>query len=340
MSDRPESKVANDPFPLISERVHVDGVALHVIHQGRGPAVLFCHGFPDTARTWRRQMQAVAEAGYRAVALDMRGYGESDAPTDPECYSAPYVVGDLAGVLDALDIPSAVLVGHDWGADHAQRAMLMRPDRFHALVSLSIPYAPRGEMSHWDQLRSQGLGERYYAFDMMKAGAEAGFEPAENSIPNILYWLSGSPPSSSGWDPIDPSRHMLRPAPVSTPTWADPEYIAHTISAFERSGFRGGLNYYRAAQATFDLMAAYKDKPIEQPSLYIWGLSDGLCRFLHQTVPTVEALRRTLPGLVDHVPLAGVGHWIQHEAPDRLNAELLKFLRTIGEAKRNDRPDR
>lgn len=134
----------------------------------------------------------VAEAGYRAVALDMRGYGGSFAPSDARLYSGLHVAGDLVRILDALGIDNAVLVGHDWGADHAQRAILMRPDRFRALVSLSIPFAPRGERSYWDELRQQGLGERYYAFAMMKPGAERRFEPAARSIPGILYWLSAS----------------------------------------------------------------------------------------------------------------------------------------------------
>jgi pimeloyl-ACP methyl ester carboxylesterase len=321
---------ANEAFPICRKQVRANGEPFLVMEQGHGPAVLFCHGFPDTAETWRRQMQAVAEAGYRAVALDMRGYGGSYAPSDARLYSALHVAGDLVGILDALGIDNAVLVGHDWGADHAQRAILMRPDRFRALVSLSIPFAPRGERSHWDELRQQGLGERYYAFAMMKPGAERRFEPAARSIPGILYWLSASPPAGTGWDPIDPDRSMLRPSPVDLLEWADPNYVAHNIVAFAKTGFHGGLNYYRAAQETFDLMPAFKDAIIRKPSLYIWGAEDGLCNLLHPTPPTVADLRGAQLGLLDVIRLEKVGHWIQHEAADRLNAELTKFLRTIG----------
>jgi pimeloyl-ACP methyl ester carboxylesterase len=330
MQQGSSTSVSGGGSPISQSQVQANGASFYVIEQGTGPAVLFCHGFPDTAETWRSQMRAVAEAGYRAVALDMRGYGASYAPTDPSLYSALHTVGDLVGVLDALGIQTAVIVGHDWGADHAQRAIVMRPDRFRALVSLSIPYAPRGEMSHWDQLREQGLGDRYYAFDMMKPGAEASFEPAEKTIPSILYWLSGSAPSDASWDPINPARHMLRPCPIAMPTWAEPGYVSHTIRSFTKTGFNGGLNYYRAAQATFDLMPAFKNVAIKQPSLYIWGASDGLCQLLHPTTPTLAELRRVLPGLVDQIRLDNVGHWIQHEASDRLNAELLKFLHAIG----------
>lgn len=316
-------------YPLQSRLININGKPFRVLEQGSGPAVLFCHGFPDTAATWRSQMKAVADAGYRAIALDMRGFGDSYAPVETELYSSLYIVGDIIGVLDALGVPTAVIVGHDWGADHAQRTALLRPDRVRALVSLSIPYAPRGEANYWDILRELGFGERYYALSMLGDGAEQMFEPASQSIPSILYWLSASPPAGTGWDPVDPARHMLRPAPVSVPDWADPDYVAHTIRAFTKGGFRGGMNYYRSLPETFDLTSAFKNAPIRQPSLYIWGEADGLCQFFHPGGPSLSDLRRGQPGLVDQIMIENAGHWIQHEAADRVNAELLKFLKSI-----------
>lgn len=322
----PSVPPASEAPPLRRHKLRIEGEHFHVIEQGSGPAVLFCHGFPDTAETWRSQMRAVAAAGYRAVALDMRGFGDSFAPLDASQYTSLHIVGDLVGVLNALEIDSAVIVGHDWGADHAQRAALLRPDRFHALVSISIPYAPRGDVDTWSDLRERGLGERYYALDWIKPGRETRFAPVAKSIPSILYWLSASPPAAQRWDPIDPARDMLRPAPVAAPSWADPAYVRHTVQAFEKSGFRGGLNYYRALPITFGLMSAYKNAVIRQPSLYVWGAADGLCQFFHPTTPTLEELRRTQPNLVAQVRLEEVGHWVQHEAAERLNAELLTFL--------------
>lgn len=313
-----------------SRMVEADGHPIHIIEMGDGPAVLFCHGFPDTAATWHHQMRAVADAGYRAIALDMRGYGQSYAPDAAELYSAPHTVGDLIGVLDALGIATAVLVGHDWGADVAQRAAVMRPDRFRAIVSISIPFAPRGERSHWEQLKADSLGDKYYAFALMRPGAEGAFEPPVQSIPRVLYWLSASPEAADRWDPIDPEKHMLRPAPVVRPDWADADYVRHNITAFERTGFQGGLNYYRAAQATFDWMSPFKDLPVQQPSLYIWGDADGLCRLFHPDPPNRTDLLPAAPGLINVIRLHQVGHWVQHEARDRLNAELLRFLKAIG----------
>jgi len=131
---------------------------------------------------------------------------------------------------------------------------------------------------------------------------------------------------------------MLRPSPAAVPSWADPDYVQHTIRSFEKTGFHGGLNYYRAAQITFDLMPAFKNAVIRQPSLYIWGAADGLCQLFHPTPPTLEELRRVAPGLVDVVRLEDVGHWPQHEAANRVNAELLKFLDAIGPPQASDSP--
>ena len=306
----------------------IDG-RFHVVEQGEGPAVLFCHGFPDTAETWRNQMRAVAEAGYRAVALDMRGYGRSFAPENPDLYTALHITGDLIGVLDALAIDTAVIVGHDWGAYHSQLAALMRPDRFRALVSISIPFAPRGDVDPWQFLRDHGLGDSYYAFDFTEPDAEDQFADAKKAIPSILYWLSASPEPALRWNPLDPELHMLRPTPVDVPAWADRDYVRHTIDAFQRTGFRGGLNYYTAFPKTFELMAAYKDAVIRQPSLYIWGAADGLSQMLHPETPTLEALRLAQPNLVNQVRLENVGHWVQNEAPDQVNDALTAFLASL-----------
>lgn len=234
---------AAERFPVRTRKLTINGAPFRIIEQGRGPAVLFVHGFPELAETWRSQMRAVAEAGYHAIALDMRGYGDSHAPREIAQYNGLLIVGDLVGVLDALAIPSATIVGHDWGADSAQRAAVMRPDRFHSLVSLSIPFAPRGDISGFDQIRAAGLGDRYYVFDMMKPDAEARFAPAAQTIPSIYYWLSASPSPDSGWSVDDPTRHMLRPSPVTVPDWADKAYVRQAIATFQRTGFRGGLNY-------------------------------------------------------------------------------------------------
>jgi hypothetical protein len=154
--------------PIKESDIATNGISLHVAEQGEGPAVLFCHGFPDTSYTWRRQMNAVASAGYRAIAPDMRGYGRSSAPADAALYTPLHTAGDLVGLLDALNIPSAVIVGHDWGASHAWNAALMRPDRFKAVFCMSVPYVPRGDVSVFERMRKSGHQNDFYMFEQMK----------------------------------------------------------------------------------------------------------------------------------------------------------------------------
>jgi pimeloyl-ACP methyl ester carboxylesterase len=309
--------------------VATNGISLHVTEQGAGPAVLFCHGFPDTSYTWRRQMKAVASAGYRAIAPDMRGYGQSSAPADASLYTPLQTTGDLVGLLDALEISSAVLVGHDWGATHAWNAALMRPDRFTAAFCLSVPYVPRGDTSVFERMRAAGRQDDFYMFEQIRPEADDIWADASVTIPGALYWASGAAPADTRWNPMDPARSLHRPAPGPMPSWAAPDYLKHNVAEFQRTGFHGGLNYYRAAEPYFHLSAAFKGAKITQPSFFMWGKSDGLTELY---LFTPDRIRAGLPGLVGAVELDGVGHWVQHEASAEVSERLVTFLRTVNPA--------
>ena len=116
---------------------------MHIAECGSGPLVLLCHGFPESWYSWRHQLQALAEAGFRAVAPDMRGYGQTDRPEAIEQYTLLHLVGDMVGLLDALGADTAAIAGHDWGAPVAWHSALLRPDRFSAVIGLSVPFWPR-----------------------------------------------------------------------------------------------------------------------------------------------------------------------------------------------------
>jgi pimeloyl-ACP methyl ester carboxylesterase len=312
--------------PTIKESdVATNGISLHVTDQGQGPAVLFCHGFPDTSYTWRRQMNAVASAGYRAIAPDMRGYGHSSAPADAALYSPLHTAGDLVGLLDALNIPSAVIVGHDWGAAHAWNAALMRPDRFKAVFGMSVPYVPRGDVSVFERMRKSGHQNDFYMFEQIKPEADQIWADASVTIPGILYWASGSAPVATRWDPMNPARSLHRRAPGPLPSWAARDYVTHNITEFQRTGFHGALNYYRSAEPYFYLSGAWKGAKVTQPSFYVTGKADGL----GVLYPPVEQLRAGLPGLVGSLEIDNVGHWIQHEASAQVSDQLVTFLRTV-----------
>jgi pimeloyl-ACP methyl ester carboxylesterase len=309
--------------------IAANGISLHVTEQGEGPAVLFCHGFPDTSYTWRRQMKAISEAGYRAIAPDMRGYGRSSAPADATLYTPLQTAGDLVGILDALKIRSAVLVGHDWGATHAWNAAMMRPDRFKAVFCLSVPYVPRGDVSVFEKMRKAGHQNDFYMFEQIRPDADQIWANAAVTIPGILYWASGSAPADTQWSPMDPARSLHRPAPGPLPSWAELDYVEHNVAEFTRTGFHGGLNYYRAAEPYFYLSAPFKGAKVTQPCFLMMGKADGLKALYPQTV---EQFRDGLPGLIDYLELDNVGHWIQHEASAEVSKQLLKFLRSVNPA--------
>jgi pimeloyl-ACP methyl ester carboxylesterase len=316
-----------DAFPLKEFDIATNGISLHVTEQGDGPAVLFCHGFPDTSYTWRQQMKAVASAGYRAIAPDMRGYGRSSAPLDASVYTPLHTAGDLVDLLDALNVPSAVIVGHDWGATHAWNAALMRPDRFKAVFCMSVPYSSRGDVSVFEKMRKAGHQSDFYMFEQMKPEADQIWADAAVTIPGILYWASGSAPPDKAWNPMDPARSLHRPAPGPLPSWAEPDYVAHNITEFKRTGFHGGLNYYRAAEPYFYLSGAYKAAKISQPCFYITGKVDGL-KSLYPPL-SVDQLRIGAPGLLGIQEYDRVGHWVQHEASAEVSDQLVKFLHTV-----------
>jgi pimeloyl-ACP methyl ester carboxylesterase len=309
-----------------SGAIETNGISLHFVEEGDGPAVLFCHGFPDTSYTWRRQMEAVASIGYRAIAPDMRGYGRSSAPADPALYTPLHTAGDLVGLLDALRISRAVLVGHDWGATHSWNAAMMRPDRFAAVFCLSVPYVPRGHVSVFEKMRKSGRQNDFYMFEQIRPEADHIWANAAVTIPGILYWASGAAPADMRWSPLDPARSLHRPAPGPLPAWADPDYVACNVAEFQRTGFHGALNYYRAAEPYFDLSAAFMGANITQPSFFIWGKADGL----KELYPlTIDQMRGGLPGLLGGLELDDVGHWVQHEASAEVTAQLVRFLAAV-----------
>jgi pimeloyl-ACP methyl ester carboxylesterase len=162
-------------------------------------------------------------------------------------------------------------------------------------------------------------------FEQIRPEADRIWADAAVTVPGALYWASGSAPADTRWSPLNSARSLHRPAPGPLPSWAERDYVDHNIAEFQRTGFHGGLNYYRAAEPYFDLAAAWKGAKITQPSFFMMGKADGL----KELYPlTEEQLRVGLPGLRGSVELDNVGHWVQHEASVAVNEQLVKFVRT------------
>ena len=312
--------------------VEANRIRLHVAELGEGPAVVLCHGWPETWYSWRHQLQALAAAGFRVLAPDMRGYGRSDRPEAIEAYTQLHIVGDMVGLLDALEIAEAAIIGHDWGAPAAWHSALMRPDRFRAVAGLSVPYRPRGKVSAIEAFKAGGMENIYMMYFQEPGVAEREFErDVARTLSSVYYSASGSLPADKHWRPFVPQGKGLLDtgfdAPMPLP-WLSEADLAEYVRDFTASGFRGGLNWYRNLHRNWELMAPFAAAPIAQPSLFVAGARDGVIRMPGMRT-SAEELRPMLPGLTRSVIIDGVGHWVQQEAPDQVNALLIEFLRGL-----------
>jgi pimeloyl-ACP methyl ester carboxylesterase len=309
----------------------VNGIRMHVAEQGSGPLVIMCHGWPELWYSWRHQIPAVAAAGFRAVAPDMRGFGETEAPADASDYTIMHTVGDVVALVAALGEKKAIIVGHDWGAPVAWTAAMMRPDLFPAVVAMSVPHRPRSAAAPLQTLKDAGLGNYYWIYFQKPGVAEAEFErdPAV-TLRKLLYGVSGDIPIDRENPMLVQEGHgFLDPLAVakSLPAWLREADIEKFASEYRRTGFRGGLNWYRNIDRNWALTAPWQDAMIRQPALFIVGTRDPVIAG-KRGAAAVEHMSRAVPG-VQKVIVEGAGHWIQQERPEQVNAALLEFLAKV-----------
>lgn len=308
--------------------LQANGITMRVAEQGSGPLVLLCHGWPESWYSWRAQLDALAGAGYRAVAPDMRGYGGTDAPADVEQYTMLHVVGDMVGLLDAMNEREAVIVGHDWGAAAAWDAALLRPDLFRAVVGMSVPFSPPGRIDMLSALEKLGIHDFYMQYFQAPGVAEAELErDAGQSIRRIHFSGSGDAPERSTFGRVHAGAGFLGGTidPAALPSWLTEEDIAWYAGEFSRTGFRGGLNWYRNLRRSWELLAPWRGCVVRQPALFIAGSRDGVLKF-PSARQQIENFPRTLPGLRGCHVMEGAGHWVQRERADAVNERLLGFL--------------
>ncbi|HEX6041926.1 alpha/beta hydrolase [Longimicrobium sp.] len=316
----------------------VNGLRMRVTEQGSGPLVLLCHGFPETAYAWRHQLAALADAGYHAVAPDLRGYGGTEGPDRADQYTLFHLVGDVVALLDALDAPRAALVGNDWGATLAWQAALMRPDRVRGVAAMGVPMMgqpPRPPT----QLFPATPDALFYTLYFQAPGvAEAELErDVRDSLLRILYAASGDAgPRVPGDGTPNPFSMVSRadgllaplPAPASLPSWLAEADLDAFTAAFTASGFGGGLNWYRNLDRNWELQASLAGMRVEVPALYLAGERDpGLAMPGMRQI--IDAMPLLVPRLTGAHVIPGGGHWIQQEKPDEVNALLLSFLRSL-----------
>lgn len=318
--------------------VETNGIRMHLAEQGMGPLVVLCHGFPESWYSWRHQLPALAAAGFHAVAPDMRGYGHTDSPEAIDQYTLLHLVGDMLGLLDALGAESAAIVGHDWGAPVAWHAALLRPDRFRAVVGLSVPYRPRGAVRPTTVMPQTDDTMFYQLYFQTPGVAEAELQrDVRSTMRRLLYSASGDAPHGEGrLDNRDavgmvPRRDGFlshQAEPPSLPAWLSDADITFFTDEFTRTGFRGGLNWYRNIDRNWELLAPFAGARVLVPALYVAGDRDLVVAFrgMDQLIPNLPTF---VPHLRKTVMLPGCGHWTQQERPEDVNAALIDFLRSL-----------
>jgi len=334
----------------------VNGVRLHAVEEGEGPLVILVHGFPELWYSWRFQLPALAAAGYRAVAIDQRGYGRSSKFWRTDAYRIHALVDDLVGLVRALGEREAVLVGHDWGAPVVWTAAWLHPGMFRGVLGMSVPFAGRGLIA----LPGNPFGERP-PHDVHRAvsGPDQDFyqvyfgtlgpvideieEDLRGWVRDIVWSVSGEALAAAGFslagqDPIAlirgsalciPHGHRMRErfmTPAVMPAWFTDADLDVFVDALEKGGFGGPLSYYHNIDQDWLDLAPVKDRPLEVPAMFLGAEYDVATWW---GAEAIERAPERIPNWLGSRVLPGCGHWLQQERAAETNAVLLEFLRAL-----------
>jgi pimeloyl-ACP methyl ester carboxylesterase len=312
--------------------IKTNSLNLSVEIAGEGPLVLLIHGWPESWYSWRHQITALAAAGYRVAAPDVRGYGGSDKPREIEAYDMASMTADMAGLITALGEEQAVVVGHDWGAPIAWNTALLHPERVRAVAGLSVPYTGPGPAPFIDVARQVYKDKFFYQIYFQEPGvAEAELEAdVRSSLRKIYYWISGegmraATPSEK---PADAKLLDGMSDPGQMPAWISAEDLDYYVSQFEGSGFRGPLNRYRNWHRDFALLSPLGAQQITQPAAFIAGTLEPVLNFV-PGVDLIAVMREKMADLRMVEMIEGAGHWVQQERPEQVNDALLRFLKQL-----------
>lgn len=303
---------------------------MHVAEVGEGPPVIFCHGFPHTWYVWNRQLPAVADVGYRAIAPDMRGYGRTDSPAGVAAYTNENAVADLMGLLDDMGETQAVFVGLDFGAALTWELALRRPERVKAVVVFNNPFLGRGRRrpsEMWAKMAETHFLHVHYFQEQGPADEELNARPRD-FLSSIYYALSGdyhyldiwkNPASGNGY--LD----VLPKAPALPWRWLSQHDFDALASDFERTGFTGGLNWYRALDLNWELTEPFAAGNVEVPAFFVYGERDCDLEGFSGPDP-IGTMKSKVPDLREVAAVPEAGHLVQLEKTDEVNALLTRFV--------------
>ncbi len=306
--------------------IDTNGIRMAVYEQGAGVPVILCHGWPELAYSWRHQLPALAAAGFRAIAPDQRGYGKTDAPEPITDYDIHHLTGDLVGLLDALGIDKAVFCGHDWGGIVVWQMPLLHPDRVAGVIGLNTPFMPRGPIDPIAGFRA-AFGEDMYIVWFQEPGvAEAVLDPQPEKLISLLMRRAGMRLDEYDAQPAERRNFAIKDmlkadlAMLSGEPLLDGAELAVFADAFGRTGFRGGINWYRNFTRNWELTEGL-DERIDAPCLMIMAENDAVLR-----PAMADGMEQYCPQLEKHL-VRNCGHWTQQEHPEEVNRVIIDWLK-------------
>jgi len=313
-----------------SERsVETNGISLRVIEAGdrSAPVVVLAHGFPELAYSWRQQIPALAAAGYHVLAPDQRGYGGSSKPDAVEDYTIVELTDDLAGLLDDVGTERAVIVGHDWGSPVATNFPLLHPNRVAGVVAMSVRPIPRPPVPPTQIWRRKFGDHFFYILHFQEPGiadAELHCDTAR-TMRRMFASLSVDTFAAQRMHAPGPAGFIDRlPEPDGLPDWITQPELDHYIDEFTRTGFTGGLNWYRNFDRNWELTEQTPASTITVPTLFIAGSADPVL-----ATTSRDRISDVVSGDYREILIDGAGHWLQQERPDEVNRELVGFLDSL-----------
>ena len=307
----------------------VNGLDMRIAEAGDGPLVVLCHGFPELWYSWRHQLSSLAEAGYRAVAPDQRGYGGTSRPEAIEDYTIDNLAADVVALIDALGEQQAVIVGHDWGSPVVWHTALRHPQRVRGVMGMSVPFTGRGDFPP-SQLFAALAQQMFFYIHYFQTPGVADAELARDpraTMAKFLWTISGdSPPGSYKVLPHEGTGFLdvLSDPPAELPAWLTDADIDYFAGEFARTGFTGGLNWYRNFDRNWERSPDLGGAKIEVPAGFVAGEKDPVL---------LMAPPSAMEGLVSDLRVSeiipGAGHWVQQERPTETTEAILAFLRTL-----------
>jgi pimeloyl-ACP methyl ester carboxylesterase len=310
--------------------ISTNGIELQIAEAGEGPLVVLCHGFPELSYSWRYQLPALAAAGYHAVAPDQRGYGGSTRPPEIADYNILNLNDDLLGLLDALGEERAVFIGHDWGAPVVWTLAQRAPERVRAVMGMSVPFTPRAEMPPTQLFKMIFTDTWFYILYFQQPGvadADLGKDPAL-TMRRFLCAIGGEAADGSMNELAGArdGRGMVErlPEPAGLPAWLSQDELDHMTVEFSRTGFTGGLNWYRNFDRNWELTADLAGRGVDVPAAVVAGSRDPVI-----AMASPDGMAQWIPDLRGVTMVAGAGHWVQQERPAEVNAAILTFVSSL-----------